>query len=170
MREHKKTSKEWCERLQISIIDNLTKGFGSIEYFEKELVTLNEFSCRIGHCNIVSPKKINRREAFKMKQELYPFTDKVINPDTKKVTSLLGPPKEENKEEITKYSKHKTKVRIDSVVERQAHAIVNNLGEHFILEGATVIGGGDFRILIRDTKTGNFFAQVHPINVNVELN
>ena len=61
---------------------------------------------------------------------------------------------------------YKSKYNIDPLVERQAKAIVDRLGDGYLLDGACIIGGGDFRIMLRD-REGKLSAQIHPINVDL---
>jgi len=67
----KKVPKEWCDQFRISITEDLTKGFGSIEFFDNEKISKREFCNRIVQCKIVTPLNVTRADAAKMKKELF---------------------------------------------------------------------------------------------------
>lgn len=70
MKVIKNTGAKWCDELDIAIEDDLIKGFGNIDFFEKELITKEEFLNRVSHCRVAVTKSISRREAARMRNAL----------------------------------------------------------------------------------------------------
>ena len=67
------------------------------------------------------------------------------------------------------YSKYKTFFEVEPELEKKASALVNSLGNQYILEGATTIGDGRFRVWFRDLTnkdTNQFDCKIYPIDIN----
>lgn len=61
------------------------------------------------------------------------------------------------------YSKYKTKYYLDPALEKQAVALINSMGNRYVLEGAIDIGDNDCRIWFRDIINQSFGCKVMPI-------
>lgn len=65
------TGKDWCDALSISILDKLSVGFGTRNYFFNHKISKEEFLNRVSHCKIKTYGNASRKEIELKRKELY---------------------------------------------------------------------------------------------------
>lgn len=116
-----KTGRDWAEEFDVVITDNLLIGFGHYEYYYNQRITREEFLTRSRQCTV------------KQKSDLPKMFELVKVPD--------DTPKN--------YSLRRTHFTVDPALEVQATEDINDMGREYILEGATNLNNGWYRLWYR---------------------